>query len=335
MAILSRDKSSPLSSYSSSFPAGTHALAIYTDKISKINEAFRFLREGYEAGESAFLITDDLSKEDIWRRIGNEWPVSGATSSSLENVRDIKIATASEWYFPNGSLDFSDTMAKWSSIVNAAVKSKKKGLRIFADAAEFFRNGLHEALLDYELSLPKIFNTKATTLCAYECKDLASLSPKELVELSDHHLVLHMGASDYAEPKTMGRIMVVDDEPDIAYFVREGLKLRQFAVDIFTDSDEALAHLKGNEGIYSLVISDIRMPGTTGLDLLEQIKAMNSKTKVILMTANEIDEIVSKGTTKILPSAEPDLILSKPFNLEKLWSGTLRVLVEPPSSKFS
>jgi DNA-binding NtrC family response regulator len=89
--------------------------------------------------------------------------------------------------------------------------------------------------------------------------------------------------------------MVLDDDYDIAELVKMALQRNGFEnVFAFTDSLLALEHFKVNREDYSLVISDIRMPGLNGFEFTEYINKIKPGIKVILMSAFDInsDDIV-------------------------------------------
>jgi DNA-binding response OmpR family regulator len=65
-------------------------------------------------------------------------------------------------------------------------------------------------------------------------------------------------------------IMIVDDEIDIATFMKLSLQKWGFNVDSFTDPFLALEHFHLNSKDYTIVISDIRMPGINGFELYEK-----------------------------------------------------------------
>jgi two-component system, cell cycle response regulator CpdR len=89
-------------------------------------------------------------------------------------------------------------------------------------------------------------------------------------------------------------ILVVDDEEDIAIVLKEMLEKYDFDVDAFTNSEEALEHFKSREKKYSLVISDIRMPGMSGIQLAKRIKSIDPNIKIILLTSFEISQNLTK-----------------------------------------
>ena len=58
----------------------------------------------------------------------------------------------------------------------------------------------------------------------------------------------------------------------------------------FNDPISAIEHFTENKENYALVISDLRMPGLNGLELLKKVKAANPKVRTILMSAYNFDE---------------------------------------------
>ncbi|MBY0611441.1 MAG: response regulator [Beijerinckiaceae bacterium] len=85
-------------------------------------------------------------------------------------------------------------------------------------------------------------------------------------------------------------ILVVDDETDIADLFRQQfrreLRSGRFAMDFATSGAEALERLDAPEGTsLILMLSDINMPGMTGLELLPRVKAACPDVPVIMITA--------------------------------------------------
>ena len=65
------------------------------------------------------------------------------------------------------------------------------------------------------------------------------------------------------------RILVVEDEPDLASAVADGLRLEGYAVDVATDGESALLLLAGTE--YDVVCLDLNLPGIDGLEVCRRI----------------------------------------------------------------
>ena len=86
-------------------------------------------------------------------------------------------------------------------------------------------------------------------------------------------------------------IVVIDDNADITDIIKMSLEKDGHVVDIFNDPFLALKYFKSDSYKSELVISDVRMPGMSGLELVARIKRINPKVKVIFMTAFEINNI--------------------------------------------
>jgi len=65
----------------------------------------------------------------------------------------------------------------------------------------------------------------------------------------------------------------------------------------------------------SLILSDIRMQGMNGYEFVKKVKKINSKVKVILMSAFEIND---KEFYNLLPDVKVDAFLQKPFHIQQL-----------------
>ena len=82
---------------------------------------------------------------------------------------------------------------------------------------------------------------------------------------------------------SVGTILVVDDEPEMRELVRDVLQERGHQVTLAENGREALKRL--GEADYGVVLSDLRMRGMEGIELLTEIKRAYPDTNVILMTA--------------------------------------------------
>ncbi|MDD5087843.1 MAG: PAS domain S-box protein [bacterium] len=88
------------------------------------------------------------------------------------------------------------------------------------------------------------------------------------------------------------RILIVDDEPEIARVGQRVLEKYGYHVTIRTSSVEALEVFKANPDRFDMVITDLTMPHITGLQLTEEIRALQPDLPVILITgfSNQMDE---------------------------------------------
>ena len=115
------------------------------------------------------------------------------------------------------------------------------------------------------------------------------------------------------------RILVVDDEQGLCAGVQEALRREGYTVDAKTDSTAA-AKL-AEERLYNLVISDIKMPGLSGLELLARVRAHSRDTLFILMTAYGTVE----SAVEAMKQGAYDY-LAKPIDLKRLRALVQRAL---------
>jgi len=86
---------------------------------------------------------------------------------------------------------------------------------------------------------------------------------------------------------TIGKkLLIVDDEPDITFTIKNILEDNGFKVDSFTDSISALNNYQNN--FYDLVILDIKLPKMDGFQLYNKIREKDSKIKICFLTASEM-----------------------------------------------
>ena len=79
------------------------------------------------------------------------------------------------------------------------------------------------------------------------------------------------------------RVLIVDDEESMRDFLSIMLHREGYQVDTAVDGAQAVVHLRDHS--YDLVISDIKMPRMTGLELLAHIKDRTPETVVLMVTA--------------------------------------------------
>lgn len=90
-----------------------------------------------------------------------------------------------------------------------------------------------------------------------------------------------------------GKILIADDEADIRELLGDFLEAEGYDCMLASDAYEALDLFKSNPDI-DLVMSDIRMPGKTGLDLLGEIKDLDSDVMVVMISAvKDIESAIS------------------------------------------
>ncbi|MEW5723350.1 MAG: response regulator [Thermodesulfobacteriota bacterium] len=78
------------------------------------------------------------------------------------------------------------------------------------------------------------------------------------------------------------KLLIVDDEVEILHMLRRNLELEGYEVTITTSPHEALELMKRD--LFNLVLTDIKMPGLSGVDLLRELKQINPLSNIIMMT---------------------------------------------------
>jgi heavy metal response regulator len=107
------------------------------------------------------------------------------------------------------------------------------------------------------------------------------------------------------------RILVVEDEPKVASFVRRALEAEHHAVDVAADGDTGLSEAVG--GGYDLVVLDVMLPKRDGLAVLRELRAGGHAVPVLLLTARA--EVADKVAGLDVGA---DDYLTKPFAVEEL-----------------
>ena len=107
------------------------------------------------------------------------------------------------------------------------------------------------------------------------------------------------------------RILVVDDEPSLLLTISANLELEGFEVVEATDGARALELTR--QGPFDLVLSDIRMPGMSGVDLFHELRRSHADMPVVLMTAFALEGLVDQALRD-----GAFAVLSKPFRIEHM-----------------
>ncbi len=121
-----------------------------------------------------------------------------------------------------------------------------------------------------------------------------------------------MTASATISPVGARRVLVIDDEPAVLRVLGLLLERNGFAVDSAADASIGLKHLESNT--YHCVLSDIIMPGLSGLDFLRELRRHDLDVPVILMTAgptldSALDAIEYGAQSYLLKPVEPEALV--------------------------
>lgn len=123
------------------------------------------------------------------------------------------------------------------------------------------------------------------------------------------------------------RILVVEDEPKLASVIARGLSAKGYAVDTLEDGDKALTRILVHHGDYDLVILDLMLPGTDGLEICRQARAAGVVLPILVLTARAETE------TKVeLLLAGADDYVVKPFAFDELLARIHALLRRPAAA---
>lgn len=107
------------------------------------------------------------------------------------------------------------------------------------------------------------------------------------------------------------RILIVEDEYNLADVIKDRLSKEKYTVDISCTGNEGLDNALSN--IYDLIVLDVMLPGINGFDILKEIKKEKIESKVIMLTAKGELEDKLNGLTN-----GANDYLTKPFHIEEL-----------------
>ncbi|MBN1780305.1 response regulator [bacterium] len=113
-------------------------------------------------------------------------------------------------------------------------------------------------------------------------------------------------------PDTKKKILIVDDEEDLTWSISKGLARECDTLEIMcaNSGNKALDILAGQ--MIDLMVTDLRMPGMSGAELISKVKDQYPEVKVIVMTAYSHLVNLAQNSGKSI------LIIEKPFEIHEL-----------------
>lgn len=114
-----------------------------------------------------------------------------------------------------------------------------------------------------------------------------------------------------SHPSMKQRILIVEDEVDLALGVRDALAHMGFETEVSHDGKQALEELRRNR--YDLVVLDLMLPGMNGIELLKELRRDRADIRVLILTALSDEEDLLKGF-----QAGADDYMAKPFSAREL-----------------
>jgi CheY-like chemotaxis protein len=113
--------------------------------------------------------------------------------------------------------------------------------------------------------------------------------------------------------KGTGRVLIVDDEPDVRTVVARALEVSGFTTEEAVDGLEGLEYFKKNSRDLRLVLLDLTMPRMDGEQAFHEMHRLNPDVPIILMSGYS-----QKLTLERFVDAKPAAFLSKPFDYRSL-----------------
>ena len=107
------------------------------------------------------------------------------------------------------------------------------------------------------------------------------------------------------------RLLVVDDEPIVGKRLKQVFTKIGFEIETFTDSASALAAIA--ERPFDIVVTDLKMEGIDGIEVLKRVRSQNPATQVIIITG-----YASPDTAELAQQEGVFAFLAKPFRLDEL-----------------
>src|SRR4026208_625525 len=123
--------------------------------------------------------------------------------------------------------------------------------------------------------------------------------------------LLNLPPDVVAAESSPGRILVIDDEPDIRDSLEALLTSENYRVELAANATEGLRKLEGSA--YDIVLLDLMMPDKSGMQVLEEVRARDRETPIFMITAYGSVEVaveaLKRGANDYFP---------KPWDNEKL-----------------
>ena len=109
----------------------------------------------------------------------------------------------------------------------------------------------------------------------------------------------------------MPRVLIIDDDRNLRFAFRRVLDAKTYTIDEAGTGEEGLGMVRSQP--YDVILLDLRMPGMSGMEVLEKLLALDSRTPVIMMTAFGVTDTAIQA----IKLGAYDFVL-KPFEIDEI-----------------
>jgi DNA-binding response OmpR family regulator len=160
--------------------------------------------------------------------------------------------------------------------------------------------------------------TTTTLFLMYEIAQNNKVRNSRRYDTSNHFTSENKSNTTYVDgtintDSSGGRILIVDDDPDITLSFSIGLEDGGFEVFTYNDPQDALANFKSN--FYDLLLVDINMPKMNGFELCTKILEVDLNVKICFITAGDIN---IDGLREVYPALSTGCFIKKPISISDL-----------------
>ncbi|HEY8313174.1 MAG TPA: response regulator [Candidatus Baltobacteraceae bacterium] len=127
------------------------------------------------------------------------------------------------------------------------------------------------------------------------------------------------------------RVLIADDDPAICTLIDTVLKKGPYEIVIRNDAESALVSL-GREGPFDIVICDFMLPGISGIDLIERLRADDRTCGMPILMISGHTNYAMDGRAK---TAGANMFLNKPFTISQLRAAVNGLLAQPKVESFA
>jgi len=127
------------------------------------------------------------------------------------------------------------------------------------------------------------------------------------------------------------RVLIADDDPAICTLIETVLKKGPYEMVVRNDAESALVAID-REGPFDIIICDFMLPGISGIDLIERLRADGRTRQTPILMVSGHTNYAMDGRAK---NAGANLFLNKPFTISQLRTAVNTLLSNPKSDPYS